>query len=97
MSLSFGEARSWRYQNKQCSETQTVVRNDCMAIINRNTPYFNHTRSTVNKVSTNLVQTAKLSFIPKSMVDYLAKDNLRPPVLALSSRQVKIKLSTAAR
>ena len=73
MSLSFGAARSWRYQNKQCSETQTVVRNDCMAIINRNTPYFNHTRSTVNKVSTNLVQTAKLSFIPKSMVDYLAK------------------------
>ena len=30
-------------------------------------------------------------------LNYLAKDNLRPPVLALSSRQVKIKLSTAAR
>ena len=29
--------------------------------LNRNTPYFNHTRSTVNKVSTNLVQTAELA------------------------------------
>ena len=30
-------------------------------MINRNTPYFNHTRSTVTKVSTNLVQTAELA------------------------------------
>ncbi len=30
-------------------------------------------------------------------LNYLAEDNLRPPVLALSSRQAKIKLSTAAR
>ena len=33
-------------------------------IINRNTPYFNHTRSTVNKVSTLLIQTAELVCSP---------------------------------
>ena len=32
--------------------------------LNGNTPYFNHTRSTVNKVSTNLVQTAELVCSP---------------------------------
>ena len=66
MSLSFGAARSWRYQNKQCSETQTVVRNDCMAIINRNTPYFNHTRSTVNKVSTLFYRLQNLALYQKA-------------------------------
>ena len=40
--------------------------NNWASIINRNTPYFNHTRSTVNKVSTLLIQTAELSFIPKN-------------------------------
>ena len=29
--------------------------------LNGNTPYFNHTRSTITKVSTNLVQTAELA------------------------------------
>ena len=32
----------------------------------RNTTYFNHTRSTVDKVSTNLVQTAELVCSPKT-------------------------------
>ena len=38
--------------------------NNYAIIINRNTPYFNHTRSTINKVSTNLVQTAELVCSP---------------------------------
>ena len=54
---------SGNWQHKQWSETQEVVRNDC-AQLNRNTPYFNHTRSTVNKVSTNLLQTAELVCSP---------------------------------
>ena len=43
--------------------------NNYAIIININTPYFNHTRSTINKVSTNLVQTAELACPPKSVVD----------------------------
>ena len=39
---------------------ETIVRQQ----LNRNTPYFNHTSSTVNKVSTNLVQTAELVCSP---------------------------------
>ena len=54
---------SGNWQHKQWSETQAVVRNDC-AQLNRNTPYFNHTRSTVNKVSTLLIQTAELVCSP---------------------------------
>ena len=36
-------------------------------------------------------------YLSHKPLNYLARDNLRPPVLALSSRQVKIKPSTAAR
>ena len=42
---------------KHKQQSKTIVRRQ----LNRNTPYFNHTRSTVNKVSTNLVQTAELA------------------------------------
>ena len=47
-------------KNKQ--QSKMIVRQQ----LNRNTPYFNHTRSTVNKVSTNLVQTAELVCSPTS-------------------------------
>ena len=36
-------------------------------------------------------------FLLHKPLNYLAKDNLRPPVLALSIPQAKIKLSTATR
>ena len=38
--------------------------NNETAAINRNTPYFNHTRSTINKVSTLLIQTTELVCSP---------------------------------
>ena len=38
--------------------------NNYAIIININTPYFNHTRSTINKVSTLLIQTAELVCSP---------------------------------
>ena len=45
---------------KHKQQSETIARQQ----LNRNTPYFNHTRSTVNKVSTNLVQTAELVCSP---------------------------------
>ena len=45
-----------------CREVSNI--NNYAAIINRNTPYFNHTRNTVNKVSTLLIQTAELACSP---------------------------------